>query len=211
MCRSCCSCACQPRKMRQVLEENFDMGQGIATNGHLVHAALPCRPLHVRVAAHSHEAPARRVAMMSEDMHDSKDPRILPWSFMDIRRAAAGCRASPARSGFIGIGAPSSRMVRQAGPAMPRHLAHPPGCFRRRMNACFPIPPAFWAGLTRWPLDRAASATIRALEAIAPCMPGTLAAMSVLEHLFMALPIRSETPWTWSRRTPTPAKGMESP
>jgi putative photosynthetic complex assembly protein 2 len=79
------------------------------------------------------------------------------------------------------------------------------------MNAFFPVSLAFWLGFTWWLFDRAASPAISPFEASALIMLGTLAALSVLEHLFLVLPIRSEALWTWSRRTPNPAKGMESP
>ncbi|MCX7373513.1 MAG: putative photosynthetic complex assembly protein PuhE [Alphaproteobacteria bacterium] len=103
--------------------------------------------------------------------------------------------------------------ARNFGDAMlPGHLAHLPSYFRRRrMNAFFPISLAFWASFTWWLFDRASSSAASAFEATALCMLGTLAALSVLEHLFLVLPIRSEALWTWSRRAPTPAKGMESP
>jgi putative photosynthetic complex assembly protein 2 len=104
--------------------------------------------------------------------------------------------------------------ARNFGDAMlPGHLAHLPSYFRRaRMNPFFPISLAFWLALTWWVFARAFAPATGGIEQASLVMVGTLAALSVVEHLFLVLPIRSEALWTWSRRNPNaPVKGLESP
>ncbi|MCS6892712.1 MAG: putative photosynthetic complex assembly protein PuhE [Rhodovarius sp.] len=104
--------------------------------------------------------------------------------------------------------------ARNFGDAMlPPHLSHLPSYFRRRaMNGFFPVSLLFWAGITWWLFVRALDPATPEFEATGLAMVGALAALAVLEHLFLVLPIRAEALWTWSRRNPhPPVKGMESP
>ncbi len=100
--------------------------------------------------------------------------------------------------------------VRNLGEAMlPAHLSHLRSFFRqRRMNAFFPFSLAGFVALTWWLVMRANVPD--AFDVAAYSMLATLAALAVLEHLFLILPIRSETLWVWNRK-PAISSPVEAP
>lgn len=100
--------------------------------------------------------------------------------------------------------------VRNLGDAMlPAHLGHLRSFFRvRRMNGFFPFSLAAFVLLTIWLVGRTIDAGSYAIAAHS--MLATLAALAVLEHLFLVIPFRSETLWTWSRKSPV-SRPVEAP
>lgn len=92
--------------------------------------------------------------------------------------------------------------VRNLAEAMtPAHLSYLQSFFRqRRMNAFFPFSLAAFVALTWWLVERAGAGD--GFDVAAYSMLATLAALAVLEHLFLVLPLRSEALWTWSRKAP---------
>lgn len=105
--------------------------------------------------------------------------------------------------------------VRNLGNAMlPPHLAHLPSYFRqRRMNAFFPFSLAASVALAWWLVGLALANQSTSFEAASYSMVATLAVLGVVEHLFLVLPFRPETLWTWVRQKPpvNAAKAMEAP
>jgi len=105
--------------------------------------------------------------------------------------------------------------VRNLGNAMlPPHLAHLPSYFRqRRMNAFFPFSLVASVALAWWLVAAALANQASPFEAASYSIVATLAVLGVVEHLFLVLPIRSESLWTWSRSKPpvNSAKAMEAP
>ena len=97
--------------------------------------------------------------------------------------------------------------VRNLGEAMlPAHLTHLRSFFRqRRMNAFFPFSLAAFVALTWWLVTLAQTPDIAAFSMLA-----TLAALAVLEHLFLVIPFRSEALWIWSRK-PAISAPVEAP
>lgn len=91
--------------------------------------------------------------------------------------------------------------VRNFGEAMlPAHLSHLRSFFRRRaMNGFFPFSLAAFVALTWWLL-----AGEPPVHADARIMLATLSALAVTEHLFLILPFRSESLWTWTRKPALP-------
>lgn len=99
--------------------------------------------------------------------------------------------------------------VRNLGEAMlPAHLTHLRSFFRqRRMNPFFPFSLAAFVALTWWLVAHSSGG---AFDVAAYSMLATLAALAVLEHLFLILPFRSEALWTWSRK-PAISSPVEAP
>jgi len=87
---------------------------------------------------------------------------------------------------------------------LPPHLAHLLGYLRRRpMNALFPFSIALGAALTALCITRVLDADT-AFETVGYSMLATLAALALLEHLLMVLPLPAETLWRWSLRSSRP-------
>ena len=95
--------------------------------------------------------------------------------------------------------------VRNLGEAMlPAQLSHLRSFFRqRRMNGFFPFSLAASVAVTVWLVMAARGDDPFAVTANS--MLATLAALAVLEHLFLVIPFRSEALWTWSRK-PAPVE-----
>lgn len=87
---------------------------------------------------------------------------------------------------------------------LPPHLAHLLGYLRRRpMNALFPFSIALGATLTTLCIARVVDADTT-FETVGYSMLATLAALALLEHLLMVLPLPAETLWRWSLRSSRP-------
>ena len=97
--------------------------------------------------------------------------------------------------------------VRNLGEAMtPAQLSHLQSFFRqRRMNGFFPFSLAAFVGLTWWLVELARPPVVAEYSMLA-----TLAALAVLEHLFLVVPFRSEALWVWSRK-PAISSPVEAP
>jgi putative photosynthetic complex assembly protein 2 len=91
---------------------------------------------------------------------------------------------------------------------MPPHLAYLKSYFRSaRMNALFPVSliGSAWASWALWQAGMAAPAGSG--PAAAAMMLFTLAAVALLEHLFIMLPLRDSVLWRWAQTKKAEAGG----
>ncbi|MFO0512367.1 MAG: DUF3623 family protein, partial [Gammaproteobacteria bacterium] len=91
---------------------------------------------------------------------------------------------------------------------LPTHLAHLLDHLHRRpMNALLPFSVLLGALLTAWLAGRALAATLP-VESTGYTLLATLAALGVLEHLLMVLPVAPES--LWGLRTAKPLHAVRS-
>lgn len=83
----------------------------------------------------------------------------------------------------------------------PAHLAYLKSYFRkRRMNALFPVSIVAGTGLTVWAWTVAHAAPSGSGTAAGATLIAGLAALGVIEHLFLVLPMRDAKIFTWASR-----------
>ena len=81
----------------------------------------------------------------------------------------------------------------------PEHLAHLKSYFRvRRMNALFPLSILFGSGLAVWAWLAAGSAPVGSGASATGALLAGLAALGVVEHLFLVMPIKDAKMWRWA-------------
>jgi putative photosynthetic complex assembly protein 2 len=91
---------------------------------------------------------------------------------------------------------------------MPAHLAYLKSYFRnRRMNALFPVSAMGSAWLCWLLWNRGIAAPADSGEAASAMMLFTLAAVALLEHLFIMLPLRDSALWRWAHTKQAEAGG----
>jgi len=103
--------------------------------------------------------------------------------------------------------------VRNLAEAMlPAHLSHLSSFFRqRRMNAFFPFSLAGSVAVAWWLVALANAPDASTFDVAANSILATLAVLAVLEHLFLVMPFRPETLWTWSRKPTNSAAPNSAP
>ena len=81
----------------------------------------------------------------------------------------------------------------------PAHLAYLKSYFRnRRMNALFPVSVAFGSGLAVWAWTVAEAAAVDSGAAATGTLIAGLAALGVVEHLFLVLPLKDAKMFRWA-------------
>jgi putative photosynthetic complex assembly protein 2 len=109
------------------------------------------------------------------------------WTFMVLW----GMRLSAKVNVFLGVPNITEEFL-------PPHLKYLKSYFRKRsMNAMFPISITAITIFTAWLLMKALALGATAFEATAFSLLATLAALALVEHWFMVLPIPSERLWQW--------------
>ena len=83
----------------------------------------------------------------------------------------------------------------------PAHLAYLKSYFRTaRMNALFPVSIAFGSGIAAWAWLAAEAAPAGSGAAASATLLAGLAALGVVEHLFLVLPLRDAKMFSWAAR-----------
>jgi putative photosynthetic complex assembly protein 2 len=103
--------------------------------------------------------------------------------------------------------------VRNFGEALlPAHLHYLTSYFRRaRMNPLFPASLALGLGITLWCASAAAAAPYGSGLQTGALILATLAALAVLEHVFLLLPVPLDGLWTGRRPKPAPMPARSMP
>jgi putative photosynthetic complex assembly protein 2 len=84
----------------------------------------------------------------------------------------------------------------------PAHLAYLKSYFRHRaMNPLFPFSILFGGGIAVWAWSVAEAAPADSGAAAGASLIAGLAALGVVEHLFLVLPLRDATMWRWASST----------
>ena len=100
---------------------------------------------------------------------------------------------------FLGVPNLSDEVV-------PAHLAFLKSYFRvRAMNPLFPLSIVGSAGIAAWAWLAAEAAPIGSGAAATGTLIAGLAALGVVEHLFLVLPLRDARMWRWASATPAGA------
>ena len=95
---------------------------------------------------------------------------------------------------------------------LPPHLAHLRSYFRRSaVNPLFPLSATLGAITVAALIWLAAAPSSEPITAIGAAMLATLAALGLLEHWFMVLPVRDAALWTWFAKNPTSACQIDAP
>jgi putative photosynthetic complex assembly protein 2 len=85
---------------------------------------------------------------------------------------------------------------------LPVKLAEQLGYFRVRwMNPLFPFAVAGWVAITVWSWLAAEASPANSGAAATATLLAGLAALGVVEHLFLVLPMRDAKMWTWASST----------
>lgn len=86
----------------------------------------------------------------------------------------------------------------------PEHLAYLKSYFRKaRCNWLFPFSLALGGGIAAWAWIAAQAAPVGSGAAASGGMLAGLAALGVIEHLFLVLPLRDARMWQWASSSPT--------